>query len=58
MNWELDRESEKIPSINIHNTISGGTFSGGVQTVGTIDSSIFTAKRDYEKEVQKRFFFS
>ncbi|CAI2187800.1 14977_t:CDS:2, partial [Funneliformis geosporum] len=50
MNWELGRESQKIPSININNTISGGTFSGCAQTIGTIDSSIFSAKRYYEEE--------
>ncbi|CAB4390674.1 unnamed protein product [Rhizophagus irregularis] len=48
-NWELDRKSEKIPPIKIHNT-----FSGDTQTIGTVNDRIFivgSSKRvDHEKD--------
>ncbi|CAG8654074.1 28102_t:CDS:2 [Dentiscutata erythropus] len=48
-NWELNREPEKIPSFNIYNT-----FSGGTQTIGTVNDRTFitgSSKRvDHEKD--------
>ena len=44
-NWELNR-----PIINVQNTFSGGTFSGG-QTIGTVGGRISVTKRN-QKAVQ------
>jgi hypothetical protein len=50
----LDRKSEKIPPIKIHNT-----FSGDTQTIGTVNDRIFivgSSKRVDHEKVQMRTF--
>ncbi|CAG8696106.1 16776_t:CDS:10, partial [Racocetra persica] len=56
-NWELNREPEKIPSFNIYNT-----FSGGTQTIGTVNDRTFitgSSKRDDDNQTKqtKRVLF-
>ncbi|CAG8700585.1 9207_t:CDS:2 [Funneliformis caledonium] len=45
--WELNK-----PIINVQNTFSGGTFSGG-QTIGTVGGRISVTKRNQEADNEK-----